>query len=100
MDMDPHYIMTVCTAIRATYYYTKICYISYTIPKAQWDTISVDFIVELPESYEAVMNIVDSVSKHAHFIPTNTTITALRATRLYLRHMWKHHGLLRQVMSD
>ena len=30
MDMDPYYVMTVCAAIRATYYYTKIYYISYT----------------------------------------------------------------------
>jgi len=39
----------------------------------------VDFIVELPDShgYDAVMNVVDSVGKRAHFIPTNTTITAL-----------------------
>jgi Integrase zinc binding domain len=48
------------------------------VPNVCWDTISVDFIVELPEAhgYNAVMNVVDSVSKRAHFIPTNTTITA------------------------
>jgi hypothetical protein len=35
------------------------------------DVISVDFIVELPEShgYNTVMNIINSVTKHAHFIP-------------------------------
>ena len=72
------------------------------IPEAWWDTISVDFIVEIPKSngYDAVMNIVDSVSKCAHFISTNTTITALGAARLYLRHVWKDYGLPRQVMSD
>ena len=72
------------------------------IPEAQWDTLSVDFIVDLPDSngYDVVMNIVDSVSKCTHFIPTNTTITALRAARLYLRHVWKHHGLPRQVVFN
>jgi len=51
------------------------------IPEHQWDTISVDFIVELPESngYDAVMNVVDSASKRAYFISTNTMITALGA---------------------
>ena len=49
-------------------------------PESHWDTISVDFIVELPEShgYDAIMNVVDSMSKVSHFIPTHTTITALR----------------------
>jgi hypothetical protein len=45
---------------------------------ALWDTISVDFIVKLPEShgYDAIMNVVDSITKHVYFIPTHTTITA------------------------
>ena len=64
--------------------------------------ISVDFIVELPEAHglDAVMNVVDSVSKRAHFIPTTTTITALGAMQLYLANVWKLHGLLKQVVSD
>ena len=67
-----------------------------------WDTISVDFIVELLEShsYDVVMNIVDSVSKMSHFIPTHTTITALGVACLFLTHVWKLHGLPRQVVSN
>jgi hypothetical protein len=43
--------------------------------------VSMDFIIELLEAHRAdmVMNVVDSVSKRAHFIATNTTITALGA---------------------
>ena len=72
------------------------------IPGQRWDTISVDFIVELPEAhgYDAVMNVVDSVSKRAHFILTTTTITALGAAQLYMAHVWKLHGLPRQVVLD
>ena len=67
-----------------------------------WDTISVDFIVELLEShgYNAVMNVVDSVSEMSHFILTHTTITALGVACLFLTHVWKLHGLPRQVVSD
>ena len=67
-----------------------------------WDTISIDFIVELLEShsYDAVMNVVDSMSKMSHFIPTHTTITALGVACLFLTHVWKLHGLLRQVVSN
>jgi hypothetical protein len=64
--------------------------------------ISVDLIVELPEShgYDTIMNVVDSVTKHTHFIPKHTTITAKDAAHLYHREVWKHHGMLRVVLSD
>jgi hypothetical protein len=42
-------------------------------------------MVELPEShgYDTIMNIVNSITKRAHFIPTHTTIMAKGATWLY-----------------
>ena len=72
------------------------------IPSQCWDTISMDLIVELPEAhgYDVVMNVVDSVSKRANFIPTTTTIMALGVARLYMAHMWKLHSLPRQVVSE
>jgi hypothetical protein len=56
--------------------------------------ISVDFIVELPEShgYNAIMNVVNSVTKRAHFIATYTTINAEGAALLFLKEVCKHHG--------
>jgi hypothetical protein len=60
-------------------------------PEAPWDMISIDFIVELPEShgYDAIMNVVDSVTKHAHLIPMHTTTGA---ALLFLKEVQKHHG--------
>ena len=57
--------------------------------------------MELPEAhgFNAVMNVVNSVLKHAHFIPTNTTITAADATCLFLHHVWKLYGLPWVVVS-
>jgi transposase InsO family protein len=62
----------------------------------------VDFIVELPEAhgYDAAMIIVDSTSKHEHFIPTHTMITASGMARLFLNNIWKLHGLPWNVVSD
>src|SRR6266542_1195927 len=72
------------------------------IPEERWDAVSVDFIAELPESggYDAIMVVVDSVGKQAHFIKAVTTITAAGSANLYLRHVWKLHGLPRKVISN
>jgi len=66
------------------------------------DMLSVDFVVELPLSsgHDAVMTVVDSVSKQAHFIPTHTTVTVEGAARLFLHQVWKLHGLLTCIVSD
>jgi hypothetical protein len=64
--------------------------------------VSVDFIVELPESlgHDAVMVVVDSVTKTSHFIPTFITVLAAGIARLFIQHVWKLHGLPRRVVSD
>jgi hypothetical protein len=64
--------------------------------------VSVDFVVELPNAhgYNTVMNMVDCIRKHMHFIPTNTKVTAEGTTCLYLKEVWKHHGLPCSIISD
>jgi transposase InsO family protein len=71
-------------------------------PEAPWDTISIDFIVELPEShgYDTIMCVVDSLTKCAHFILMHTTLNAKGTALLFLREVWKHHGTPRVVVSD
>jgi len=72
------------------------------VPDARWDTLSVDFVVELPESsgHDTVMTVVDAVSKRVHFIPTHTMVTAEGAARLFFYYIWKLHSLLKHVVSD
>ena len=72
------------------------------IPEDRWNTISVDFISELPESggYDAIMVVIDSVGKQAHFDETLTIVMAAGTANLYLCNVWKLHGLPQKVMSD
>jgi hypothetical protein len=71
-------------------------------PFEQWDKVSVNFVVELPNAhgYNAVMNVVDCIRKHMHFILTNTKVTAEGTAHLYLKEVWKHHGLPHSIISD
>jgi len=63
---------------------------------------SVNFIVKLLESsrHNAVITVVDSVSKRVHFVPTHTTITVEQAARLFLHYVWKLHSLPKHVVSN
>jgi hypothetical protein len=72
------------------------------IPQDIWDIITVDLITGLPESagYNAIMVVVDRLSKLLHAIPTTDTVTAEGVARLFKDHVWKHHGLPLQVISD
>jgi transposase InsO family protein len=72
------------------------------VPEAPWDVVSVDFISELPEANgkDCIMVVVDSVTKRSHFVDTNTTISAVGSARLYVKNVWKHHGLPGKVVSD
>ena len=69
---------------------------------AAWDTISVDFIVELPESEgkDTIMVVVDSVTECAHFVDMVTTLSAAGTARLYVQHIWKHHSLPQKALLD
>jgi len=59
-------------------------------------------VVELLESsgYDAVMTVMDTVSKRVHFILTHTTVTVEGAAQLFLHYVWKLHGLPKRVVSD
>ena len=72
------------------------------IPDSRWDMLSVDFVMELPLSsgHDAMMTVVDLVSKRAHFIPMHTTVTVKGAAQLFLHQVWKLHGLPKYVVSN
>jgi len=77
---------------------------SLNLPKDLYSvtTLSVNFMVKLPESseHDTVMTVVDSVSKRVHFIPMHTTVTAEGAARLFLHYVWKLYGLLKRIVSN
>src|SRR5260221_14540721 len=72
------------------------------IPSCHWEVISVDTIRELPESkgYNAILVVVDRLSKCIHAVPTVTMIDSAGVAHLFLEHVWRHHRLPEAVISD
>jgi protoheme ferro-lyase len=61
-----------------------------------------DFMVSLPPSkgFDVIMVVVDRFSKMAHFIPTKENVMAQDTRRLFFTHVFKHHGLPKDIVSD
>lgn len=72
-------------------------------PTSPWESISMDFITGLPATaagYDAILTFVDRFSKQSHFIPTTTTCSAVDTAALFLREVYRHHGLPTSIVSD
>ena len=50
--------------------------------------------------YDAILMVVDSFTKMAHFIPTREDIDAPGVAELFLNYIWKLHGTPDSVVSD
>ncbi len=72
------------------------------IPEGPWESVCMDFMVNLPPStgFDAIMVVVDRFNKMAHFIPTKESATTQETERLFFMHMFKHHGLPKDIVSD
>jgi len=72
------------------------------VPDRCWQVISVDMIGELLDlkGYNAILMVVDHLSKWIHTIPTVTSLDSTGVAWLFLEHVWHHHGLPEEVISD
>ncbi|KAI0994621.1 hypothetical protein K3495_g13560 [Podosphaera aphanis] len=72
------------------------------IARQPWQEISMDFVTGLPlsEGYDAIMVVVDRLTKMRHLIPCHTTVNSKDVAILYLNNVWKIHGLPTHVTSD
>src|SRR6202045_708946 len=72
------------------------------IPEKPWNSISMDFIEQLPESggFTSILVVVDRLSKQGIFIPMHNTITLLDLAKLFIMHVFSKHGVPSHVTSD
>jgi hypothetical protein len=72
------------------------------IPQRGWESVSMDFIVGLPESsgFDAILVVVDRLTKMAHFLPTTGTVDSEGTAALFRDGVFRLHGLPSDLVSD
>ena len=73
------------------------------IPNQKWEIISLDFITALPRNQnqnDSIMVVVDKLSKATHFIPFKTTYKAANLADIFLKHIFRLHGVPKVIISD
>jgi hypothetical protein len=73
------------------------------IPEWKWETISMDFITELPTSTkqkDAIMVVVDKLSKSSHFIPIKSICKAIDIAQVFMKEIFRLHVMPKDIVSD
>ena len=73
------------------------------IPDSRWHTVTMDWIMDLPVSaggHNAIMVIVDKLTKYVHLVPTTKESSSEDVARLFIAHVYQYHGLPKVLISD
>ncbi|KAL4110596.1 hypothetical protein PRIC1_002287 [Phytophthora ramorum] len=74
----------------------------FPLPAACWEVASTDFITHLPVSdgFDAIMVVVDKLSKRPVNIPTHTMATAEDTAKLFFNNVIRYYGIPSTIISD
>ena len=73
------------------------------IPQMKWEYISMDFVTGLPTTqggFNSIMVVVDMLTKVSHLIPVKVTYTASDIARIFVKEIFRIHGLPKRIVSD
>lgn len=71
-------------------------------PTRPWESVSLDFITNLPKVGEVsgILVVVDRFSKYATFVPTSKHCSAEDTASLFFKHVVKYWGVPQNIVSD
>ena len=77
-----------------------------SVPTYPWESIGVDFVGPLPESgnrdgfFDSITVVICLLTSMVHLIPSRTNYNASQIAELMFEHIYKAHGLPRNIISD
>ena len=72
------------------------------VPEQRWQNLSIHLVTGILEvhGHDAICCVVDRLSKERHYIAMTKELNAEGLANLFLKHVWKHHGLPQSIVSD
>ncbi|KZV89525.1 ribonuclease H-like protein, partial [Exidia glandulosa HHB12029] len=74
----------------------------HAIPYQPYERISLDLVTGLPLAgpYNAILVVVDLLTKHAQFIPTDSGLDTAGFAKLLIQHVISRYGIPREIIAD
>ena len=76
---------------------------SIEVPEGAWDMLCMDFVGPLPRTpagHDAVMVVIDKLTRYVYYVPTKTTATAQDVYRLLNERVLAERGIPKAILSD
>jgi IS30 family transposase len=92
-----------CQPVKAEHRHPERLLQPLAIPEWKWETISIDFNTGLPKSLrqnDAIMIVVEKLSKSAHFIPVRSTCKAIDIANIFMKEIFRLHVMTKEIVSD
>jgi len=91
-----------CQCVKADHRHLAGLLQPHDIPTSKWEVISMDFLVGLPltsQRHNAILVIVDKLTKSAHFIPVRDTYDVTDVARVFVNEVIRLHRLPTKIIS-
>ena len=72
-------------------------------PTQPWEVLGIDFVTGLPKTkagHDAILVVIDHLTKMAHAIPCQKSITASEVADLFIKNIFRLHGMPQTIISD
>jgi hypothetical protein len=92
-----------CQQVKADHHHPTGLLQPHDVPMSKWEVISMDFVVGFPltsHRHNAILVIVDKLTKSAHFIPVRDIYDVTDVAHVFVSEVIRLHGIPKKIISD